>query len=189
MRGKVTTPSGIWKLKLPQDLESLILFPLGTVGFPGGSAGKESTCNAGDLGLIPGLGRSPGEGKGYPHQYSCLENSMDCIVHGIAKSQIQLSDFFISWHNGKESTWQCREQGFHSWSPKTFTCHGATQPLYHNCWTLLALEPVLPNQRSHPLAKPSHLIQKAAPSPGQLEKARRQQRRPSASKNNTWISK
>ena len=104
MRGKVTTPSGIWKLKLPQDLESLILFPLGTVGFPGGSAGKESTCNAGDLGLIPGLGRSPGEGKGYPHQYSCLENSMDCIVHGIAKSQIQLSDFFISWHNGKEST-------------------------------------------------------------------------------------
>ena len=43
--------------------------------FPGGSAGKESTCNAGDLGLIPGLGRSPGEGKGYPLQYSGLENS------------------------------------------------------------------------------------------------------------------
>ena len=50
--------------------------------FHGGSAGKESTCNAGDLGSIPGLGRSPGEGKGYPHQYSGLENSMDCIVHG-----------------------------------------------------------------------------------------------------------
>ena len=77
MRGKVTTPSGVWKLKLPQDLESLILFPLGTVGFPGGSAGRESTCNAGDLGLIPGLGRSPGEEKGYPRQYSCLENSME----------------------------------------------------------------------------------------------------------------
>ena len=52
----------------------------------------------GDLGSIPGLGRSPGEGKGYPLQYSGLENSMDCIVHGVAKSQIQLSDFhFHSW--------------------------------------------------------------------------------------------
>ena len=50
------------------------------LGFPCGSAGKESTCNAGDLGLIPGLGRSPGEGKGYPLQYSGLENSMDCII-------------------------------------------------------------------------------------------------------------
>ena len=51
-------------------------------GFPGGSADKESACNAGDLASIPGLGRSPGEGKGYPLQYSGLENSMDCIVHG-----------------------------------------------------------------------------------------------------------
>ena len=62
-------------------------------GLPGGSAGKESACNVGDLGLIPGLGRSPGEGKGYPLQYSGLENSMDCIVHGVAKSQRRLSDF------------------------------------------------------------------------------------------------
>ena len=54
-------------------------------GFPCGSAGKESTCNARDLGSIPGLGRSPREGKGYPFQYSGLENSMDCIVHGVAK--------------------------------------------------------------------------------------------------------
>ena len=54
-------------------------------GFPCGSAGKESTSNAGDLGSIPGLGRSPGEGKGYPLQYSGLENSMDCIVHGVSK--------------------------------------------------------------------------------------------------------
>ena len=52
------------------------------------SIGKESTCNAGDLSLIPGLGRSPGEGKGYPLQYSGLENSMDCIVHGVTKNQI-----------------------------------------------------------------------------------------------------
>ena len=51
--------------------------------FPGGLAHKESTCNVGDLGSIPGLGRSPGEGKGYPLQYSGLENSMDCIVHAV----------------------------------------------------------------------------------------------------------
>ena len=61
--------------------------------FLGGSAGKESTCNVGGLGLIPGLGRSPGEGNGYPLQYSGLENSMDCIVHGFPKSQTRLSDF------------------------------------------------------------------------------------------------
>ena len=59
--------------------------------FPGGSAGKESACNAGDLDSIPGLGRCPGEGKGYPLQYSGLENSMDCIVHGATKSRTQLS--------------------------------------------------------------------------------------------------
>ena len=62
-------------------------------GFPGGSAGKESARNAGDLGSIPGLGRSPGEGNSYVLQYSGLENSMDCIVHGVAKSRTQLSDF------------------------------------------------------------------------------------------------
>ena len=54
--------------------------------FPCGSAGKESACKAGDLGSISGLGRSPGEGKGYPLQYSDLENSMGCIVHRVAKS-------------------------------------------------------------------------------------------------------
>ena len=56
------------------------------VGFTGASVGKESAGNAGDLGSIPELGRSPGEGKGYPLQYCGLENSMDCIVHGISKS-------------------------------------------------------------------------------------------------------
>ena len=64
--------------------------------FPCGSAGKESACNAGDLSSIPGWGRSPGEGKGYPLQYSGLENSMDCIAHGVAKSQTRLSDFHYS---------------------------------------------------------------------------------------------
>ena len=64
------------------DIPSLQLL----MGFPCGSAGKESACNAGHLGSIPGLERSPGEGKGYPLQYSGLENSMDCIVHGVSKS-------------------------------------------------------------------------------------------------------
>ena len=57
------------------------------LGFPGGSVGKESACNVGDLGSIPGLGRTPGEGKEYPLQYSGLENSMYSIDYGIAKSQ------------------------------------------------------------------------------------------------------
>ena len=64
-------------------------------GFPGSSVGKESAWNAGDPGLIPRLGRSPGEGIGYPLQYSGLENSMDCIIHGVAKSQTQLSDLHL----------------------------------------------------------------------------------------------
>ena len=57
------------------------------LGFPGSSAGKESACKAGDLGSTPGLGRSPGEGNSYPLQYSGLENSTDCIAHGVAKNQ------------------------------------------------------------------------------------------------------
>ena len=56
-------------------------------GFPRDSAGKASACDVGDLGSLPGLGRSPGEGKGYPLQYSDLENSMDSIVLGVSKSQ------------------------------------------------------------------------------------------------------
>ena len=56
------------------------------VGFPCDSAGKESSCNVGDLGLSPGLGRPPGEGKGYALQYPSLENSVDCIVHGVTES-------------------------------------------------------------------------------------------------------
>ena len=63
------------------------------LGFPCGSAGQESSCSVGDLGSIPRLGRSPGEGKDYPFQYSGLDNSMDCIAHGVMKSQTQLSDF------------------------------------------------------------------------------------------------
>ena len=77
------------------------------VGFPGGSEVKASACNVGDLGSIPGLGRSPEEGNGNPLQYSCLENPMDggawwATVHRVAKSRTRLSDFTftlsILWH-------------------------------------------------------------------------------------------
>ena len=63
------------------------------LGFPYSSAGKESTCKAGNLGLTPGLGRSPGEGRDYVFQCSGLENATDCVVHGAARSHTHLSDF------------------------------------------------------------------------------------------------
>ena len=66
------------------------------LGFPCSSAGKEFTCKGGDLGLIPRLGRSPREGKGYPLQYSGLKNSMDCIIHGVTKSRIRLRNFHFT---------------------------------------------------------------------------------------------
>ena len=73
------------------------------LGFSGGSDDKAFTCNVGDLGSIPGSGRSPGEGHGNPFQYSCLENSMgrgawQATVHGFANSQTQLSNT-IQQHN------------------------------------------------------------------------------------------
>ena len=71
----------------------LVYYRHSDLGFPDSLVGKKSACNAGDLGSMPGLGRSPGEGKGYPLQCSGLENSMDCIVHGVAKSRTPLSDF------------------------------------------------------------------------------------------------
>ena len=66
-----------------------------TMNFPDSSIVKESTCNAGNPSSIPELGRSPGKGIGYPLQYSGLENSMDCMVHGVAKSRTRLSDFHL----------------------------------------------------------------------------------------------
>ena len=76
---------------------------------PCGSAGKESAYNEGDLGLIPGLGRFPGEGKGYPLQYSCLDNFMDkgawqATVHGVTESQTQLSDFHFQGEGESQAT-------------------------------------------------------------------------------------
>ena len=84
------------------------------LGFPCGLAGKESTFNAGALGSIPGLGRSPGEGRGYPLQYSDLENSMNCIVHGVTKSQTWLNDF----HFTKLKMWipiECFSHYYYQW--------------------------------------------------------------------------
>ena len=78
-------------------------------GFPGGSNGEESACHAEDLGSIPGLGRSSGEGKGYPLQNSGLKNAMDCIVCGVTKSWTQLNDFHFTLQPAKGGQWigQC----------------------------------------------------------------------------------
>ena len=69
------------------------------MGFPCGLTGKESACNVGDLNLIPGLGRSPGEVKGYPFKYSSLENSMDCIVHGGSKELYMTEQLLFHFHS------------------------------------------------------------------------------------------
>ena len=78
------TPVDSWVRKIPWRRDRLPTPVLG--GFPGGSGGKESTCNAGDIVSVPGLGRYPGEGKDYPLQYSGLEDSMDCLVQEFTKS-------------------------------------------------------------------------------------------------------
>ena len=75
------------------------------MSFPGGSAGNESACKVGVLDSIPVLGRSPGEGKGYPLQYSDLESSIDCTVHGVTESQTQLSNFPFHFHKSIIVTW------------------------------------------------------------------------------------
>ena len=79
------------------------------MGFPDGSAGKESAWNVGDLASIAELGRSPGEGNGYPLQYSGLENSTDCVVLGVTKSWTRLSDFHFHFHED-------------NWAPFKLTC-------------------------------------------------------------------
>ena len=77
-----------------------------SLGFPGGSTCEECTHSVGDLGLIPGLGRPPRKGKGYPLQYAGLENSVDCVVHGIAKSRTRLSDFHFHFQvHQMEEVW------------------------------------------------------------------------------------
>ena len=88
--------------QFPHILTQCIL--LVYLAFPGDSEGKESACSAGDPGSIPGLGRS-GEGRGYPLQYSGLENSMGCVVHGVTKSQTRLSNLLFIIPKGAVSVW------------------------------------------------------------------------------------
>ena len=96
-------------MRKQRAVRRILSFPwcyINSSGFPGGSDSKDSACNVGDLNLIPGLGRSPGEGKGCPLQYSGLENSIDCIVHRVTKSQTRLGDFhfhFMTLTAGKNS--------------------------------------------------------------------------------------
>ena len=106
---------------------------------PGGSASKESTCNVGNLGLIPELGRSPGERKGYPLQYSGLENPMDSIVHGVTKSWTQQSNCYLSWDM---EYYSLRSHGLYSpWnSPGQNTAVGS----------LSLLQGIFPTQGSNP---------------------------------------
>ena len=99
-----------WSQVQRKGFLSLKLFVVASrqLGFPCGSAGKESACNAEGLVLIPGLGRSPGEGKGYPLQYSGLENSIDCTVHGVTRSGTQMSDFHFHFSLSVDSCYPCR---------------------------------------------------------------------------------
>ena len=74
------------------------------MGFPGGSAGKESVCNVGHLGSVPELGRFSEEGNSYPRQYSGLENSIDCIVYRVTRNRTRLSDFHFNSVSGQGGT-------------------------------------------------------------------------------------
>ena len=100
MKVMASGPITSWQIDW-ETLETVIDFIF--LGFPCGSAGEESTCNVGDLGSIPGLGRSPGEGKGCPLQHSGLESSMDCTVHVFTESdpteQFSLSLFLELQHH------------------------------------------------------------------------------------------
>ena len=111
--------SWIGKISWKRDRLSSLVF----LGFPCGLAGKESACSAGGLGLIPGLGRSPGEGKGYPLQYSGLENSMGCIVHGAAKNWTQLSNYHFHFSNISLESNSSNQWMYHPTSLKRLSRH------------------------------------------------------------------
>ena len=100
------------------------------------SASKESACNAGDPSSIPGSGRSPGEGKSYPLQYSGVENSVDCIVHGVAKSQTQLSDFHF--HVNMKSSF--KQSPFRDISIINSSYESLSNPEYTVCDTIFLVK-------------------------------------------------
>ena len=129
-------PLGSWVGKIPWKRDRLPT-PV-FLGFPDGSDGKESACNAGDLGSIPGLG-CLGEGNGYPPQYSGQENSMGCIVHGITESDttewLSLSMVILAWNIGlKEVPLKKRHKAVNS-LPCTsgHYLELSTSPLFY-CW-------------------------------------------------------
>ena len=112
-------------------------------GFLCGSAGEESTCNVGDLGSIPGLGRSPGEGNGYPLQYSGLENSINCIVHGWQRVGHNWATFtFTSFKSTRLLIWVFPVNFINDQWPYPKFLPGLCAPagciflLFHLCWIL-----------------------------------------------------
>ena len=124
------------------------------LGFPGGSDGKESACKVEDLGSTPGLGRSPGEGNGYPLQYSGLENSMDrgarpATVHGVAKSQIRLSDFdSLTLSKYPKQRLVSESRDLMDVKPSGHTCYRVTIPCILLLLLLLLVPKFQPN--THP---------------------------------------
>ena len=141
-----------WKIPWTKELGGLMSIGFQRAGHnwanfnlkPGSSDGKESTCNAGDLSSIAGLGRSLGEGKGYPPQYSGLENSLDrgawwATIYGVTKSQTLLRDFHFHlilelwwWLSGKESACKAGEAGSIPGSGRSpGGRHG--DPLHYSC--------------------------------------------------------
>ena len=111
------------------------------IGFPGGSTGKESSCYMGDLGSIPELGRYPGEGKGYPLQYSALENSVDCSVQSL--SHVRL--FATPWITAHKASLSITN----SWSSLRLTSIESVMPSIHLvlCDPVLFLPPIPPSIR------------------------------------------
>ena len=148
MRDRLASGGGFWLTALMEGRLTTRLqncqvtwLSLCHEGFPCGSAGKESACNAGDLDSIPGLGGSPGEGKGFPLQYSGLENSMDCLVHGVAKSWTRLSDFHSfpwglpQWLSSKESACNAGDIGDTGSIPGSGSSSGGghDNPVQYSC--------------------------------------------------------
>ena len=124
--------------------------------FPDSSVGKESARNAGDPSSVPGLGRSSGEGKGYPLQYPSLESSMDYIIHGVAKSQTQLSNFHFSSlqaiSNSYKQIWVKPVRVERAWNAYT-----STPASWSEGWRWICMHRIQWSQHNHPLPTPAHL--------------------------------
>ena len=118
------------------------------LGFPCGSAGKESDCNA-HLDWVPGLGRSPGERKGYPLQYSGLENCMDWIVHGVAKSQTRLNNFHFPFTFTMSCVFRACFSQLRNWHRHTSTKESPDILWLHQPLPLSSLYPRVPSRTPH----------------------------------------